>query len=166
GDGYWSTYTRGDNVYKLYYQNWPSSSNEWGYGNEAGLCHAAAVATVLSGYGRDMTPADTASVAGGVGGNYGNLGERRMSVNRSQIVSYIQDGIPIMVYIGPNRELLSSSYHFVVLLDVDETGENVFVANPWYIPDGNGGQRGGGWMSLDFVLSILNGSEPIRYILP
>ena len=34
--------------------------------------------------------------------------------------------------------------HAIAILDIDESG-HVFISNPYYESDGNGGQKAGGW---------------------
>lgn len=146
GQGYWGTYTRGGKTYKLYYQNYISASNNWGVDSNQ-MCVATAFAICHSGNGSTKDPRYfwDSRRGGAING-----GMTQISKNASTITSYLNQNNPVIVYSNFGRDFFGSP-HALVLLDVNSNGE-VFVVNPYYVPNGNG-QRAGGWYPLSTILS-------------
>lgn len=145
GAGYWGTYTTSvGKTYKLYYQNYISSSNNWGIDSNQ-MCVATAYAIMHSASGGG----DPTSFWNG---NYAiNGGLTRISRDTNQIISYLNSGNPVAVYSNYGSAFYGSP-HALVLLEANANGE-VFVVNPYYVSNGAGGQKAGGWYPLSTILS-------------
>ena len=145
GSGYWGTYTTSvGKTYKLYYQNYISSSNNWGIDSNQ-MCVATAYAIMHSASGGG----DPTSFWNG---NYAiNGGLTRISRDTNQIISYLNSGNPVAVYSNYGSAFYGSP-HALVLLEANANGE-VFVVNPYYVSNGAGGQKAGGWYPLSTILS-------------
>ena len=145
GAGYWGTYTTSvGKTYKLYYQNYISSSNNWGIDSNQ-MCVATAYAIMHSATGGG----DPTSFWNG---NYAiNGGLTSISRDANQIINYLNNGNPVVVYSNFGSAFYGSP-HALVLLEANANGE-VFVVNPYYVSDGAGGQRAGGWYPLSTILS-------------
>ena len=146
GTGYWGTYTSSaGKTYRLYYQNYLGGNTNWGIDSDQ-MCLATAYAIVNSqdGLGRDPTDFWNGSIAvnGGVTG---------ISRDQGVILQYLRSGNPVIVY-SNYGEAFYGAPHALALLDADSAG-NVFVVNPYYISDGAGGQKKGGWYPLSTILS-------------
>ena len=147
GVGFWNTYTKGGKTYKLYYQNYMGTYNNWGTGTNV-MCVATAYAIVNSAAGGGNPLAYWQDGVGGVNG-----GLSRCSRDQDTIMNYVDSGNPVVVYSYFGNAFYGSP-HAIVLLDARNTsGTNeVFVVNPYYTPNGSGGQKAGGWMPLSTVL--------------
>ena len=146
GAGYWGTFTSSaGKTYTLYYQNYISANNNWGIDSNQ-MCLATATAIVHSADGLGRDPTDFWGKGGAI-----NIGLTGISRDSSVITQYLQNGNPVIVYSNFGSDFYGSP-HALALLDVDSNG-NVFVANPYYEPDGNGGQKKGGWYPLSTILS-------------
>lgn len=145
GAGYWGTYTTSvGKTYKLYYQNYISSSNNWGIDSNQ-MCVATAYAIMHSATGGG----DPTSFWNG---NYAiNGGLTSISRDANQIINYLNNGNPVVVYSNFGSAFYGSP-HALVLLEANANGE-VFVVNPYYVSDGEGGQKAGGWYPLSTILS-------------
>lgn len=142
GEHYWDTYVRGDKVYLCYYQN-----SYTGNLKNSG-CVATAAAIAHSGYGSTKTPLDywNGQIATG-------CGITKIDRDKSVIISYLNQNIPVIVYNSyPNGDFYGSSIgHAIVLVDIKENGD-VWVINPWH------GSSWNGWYSLDKILQYSPGN--------
>ena len=129
---YWNTYRRRDGrEFKLYCQN------------GAQTCLDRAKDTINSGFqGQSCAELDPS---------------RTMSIEqlKPMILECLQNGGAVVMYAdfnkgtssGGNVETFYGSdarMHAIAILDIDESG-HVFISNPYYESDGNGGQKAGGW---------------------
>lgn len=141
-EGYWGTYTKGGKTYKLYYQNCPRKTPvEWGTGHN-GLCVCTAYAIMGSASGGGDV---TAYINSRTGYASYNSKVQNCPNDETTIMNYINSGHPVMLYRAFDGKYHASGRHALVLLDAKIEGSDkyVFVVNPWYISDGNGGQTGG-----------------------
>lgn len=143
GEHYWGIYVRGDKEYKCYYQN-SYSGTFYNMG-----CVATAAAIAHSGYGSTKTPMDYWNGRCAV-----NCGVTKISRDRSRIVSYLNQNVPVIIYNSfPDRAFNGSDGgHAIVLVDINANGE-VYVINPFHA-----GASNEGWQSLDRILSYGPGS--------
>ena len=146
GTGYWGTFTSSaGKTYKLYYQNYISATNNWGIDSDQ-MCVATAAAIVHSADGQGRDPTDFWGTTGGAI----NVGLTSIERDINAITQYLKNGNPVVLYSNFGDKYYGSP-HALALLDADSNGK-VFVANPYYISDGNGGQKAGGWILLEDLL--------------
>lgn len=146
GTGYWGTYTSSaGKTYKLYYQNYLGGNTNWGIDSNS-MCVATAYAIMHSASGGGDPTTFWNSSVGAVNG-----GLTSISRDQGAILQYLRSGNPVLVYSNYGDDFYGAP-HALALLDADSAG-NVFVVNPYYISDGAGGQKKGGWYSLSTILS-------------
>ena len=142
GDHYWGVYVRGDKEYKCYYQNSYSGT----FKNSG--CVATAAAIAHSGYGSTKTPMDYWDGSQAI-----NCGITKISRNKSTIISYLNQNVPVIIYNAFNGDFNGGSLgHAIVLVDINANGE-VYVINPYH-----SGAQNEGWQSLDKLLSYAPGT--------
>lgn len=163
------TYTSSSGkTYVQYKQNvGPWADMNYGGGTIAAQgCSITALAITLSGYGFNYTPADwsgplismTGELISDLPGTseVGILEEQQAYLtvqpeNKTDIQNHLKTGNPVIIHVL-GRDQYNSSYtsnqHWMVLLDINDDGSQVYVSNPY-----STGKNG--WDSIDEVLKSL-----------
>ncbi len=147
-NGYFSTFTTTNNkVYKEYKQNdklW-AYLNYWEGTMEDNGCGITALAIILSGYGRDLTPADLRSkyypvlnnalISHELTNSYGILNSDfyydSTHLSKNSLIKHLKTNRPILICVWnkPNENRWTTSSHYLVLLATDGK-DLVYISNP------------------------------------
>lgn len=170
GDGYDQIFTLGENKYKEYKQNRGTyRTHRWGHdiSSKVGLnypaiwlngCGPTSVAIVMSGYGFNVNPANTADKMNATGaGNtssgaslrkvvtsYGIAAHEDYNLSTEKLIAQLKTGRPVILSVNSNHNnLFTSSGHIITLLAINEQNQ-IYVSNP-------NTARAGGWIDAKIV---------------
>ncbi|MBP3502120.1 MAG: cell wall hydrolase [Clostridia bacterium] len=180
-EGYSGIYTCGDKSYKTYMQG---GSAPWAYEpfSESGsyaeaACGVTTVATILTGYGVDVTPYDVGTYAYSVVGapvgstttavtgyyamtecfkHWGITDQSGfISPNYNDIKDHLKEGKPVMLLVRGNYGPRTTGGHYISLLGYDDLNDKVLLG------DAASGGRNSGWWDLDSIYPAIVG---VNYI--
>lgn len=162
----------GDKEYKVYRQGggapW-ASRPYWDGTMSSDACGPTSVAIIATGYGNDVTPADTATqceilmgLTPGVAHPGSGLGSHQnktdalnyygievsaytADINYDKIKNHLIDGKPVLLSVSGNYGPRSTGGHFITLLGYDDLQDKAFLGDPV--------SGCSGWWDLDVVLS-------------
>ena len=167
-----STYTnKAGKTFTEYKQNvgpWASMP----YGSDGTIksqgCSVTCLAIMTSGYGYDFTPAKWAGKSlismSGQAGQYArgstriSIGEEKhantivASTNKKDIQDHLKTGDVVIIHVLGSKHGYNNPYtsnqHWMVLLDINDSADEVYVSNPW-------SGKSNGWENIDEVLKSL-----------
>ena len=76
-------------------------------------------------------------------------------------MNYLKNGNPIVLYRRFGKSYYGEPDHALVVLDYDQNGR-FFIVNPYYISDGNKGQKAGGYFDLEQFTKLLENSPRVN----
>lgn len=167
-----STYTnKAGKTFTEYKQNvgpWASMP----YGSDGTIksqgCSVTCLAIMTSGYGYDFTPAKWAGKSlismSGQASQYArgstriSIGEEKhantivASTNKKDIQDHLKTGDVVIIHVLGSKHGYNNPYtsnqHWMVLLDINDSADEVYVSNPW-------SGKSNGWENIDEVLKSL-----------
>ena len=171
-DGYFTTFTTEENhqkTYKEFKQNGSASWSEkfyWGGTMRENGCGITAIATILSGYQKEITPENLREKYSPVL-NAENISKELSStfgiknsdfyfdsvhLSKKTMIEHLQTNRPILVCVWnqPTSNRWTEKSHYMVLLATD--GNQVYVSNP------NGGKndsKSSGWYAINEITDYL-----------
>lgn len=169
-DGYFTTFTTEENHQKTYFEykqnetaSW-SKKSYWGGTMQENGCGITALSTILSGYGKNITPEDLRQKY------YPKLNAEQISdelfvtfgiensdfyfdsahLSDKSMIEHLQTNRPILICVWnkPYQNRWTEKSHYMVLLAADNT-EKVYVSNP------NGGEhdcKSSGWYDISEIM--------------
>ncbi len=172
-DGYFTTFTTIDNNKKTYIEykqngNASWSKNEyWGGTMADNACGITAIATILSGYGKNYTPEDLRkkyfpvlennNISKELSTTFGikntDFYYDSVHLSKESLIEHLLTNRPILVCVWnkPNTNRWTKSSHYMVLLATD--GNNmIYISNP------NGGEndsKSSGWYNYKSLVPYL-----------
>jgi len=168
-DGYFTTFTTIENhkkIYKEYKQNGNSSWSEkkyWGGTMTENGCGIAAIATILSGYGKNYTPEDlrkkyypvldSNEISQELSKTFDientDFYYDTISLSKNKLKEHLKTNRPVLICVWnkPTENRWTTSSHYMVLLATDNK-DMVYISNP------NGGEnnsKSSGWYNFKEV---------------
>ena len=153
GTKYTSSFGKTYTEYKQFDSAWASNSFAGGTMKNSG-CSLSAVAVILTGYGKNVSPESLRQSVNGQMTNLCNLlsnngvSSTRIShkLSNSEIISQLTTGKPIIVLVG--KPWASGSGHYMCLLDYKSSGgkDLVYVSNP-----GKNASHYNGWYDVNEI---------------
>lgn len=153
GTKYTSSFGKTYTEYKQFDSAWASNSFAGGTMKNSG-CSLSAVAVILTGYGKNVSPESLRQSVNGQMTNLCNLlsnngvSSTRIShkLSNSEIISQLKTGKPIIVLVG--KPWASGSGHYMCLLDYKSSGgkDLVYVSNP-----GKNASHYNGWYDVNEI---------------
>ena len=160
GDGYDQVYTLGSKSYKEFKQSRGSykSIKYWSGTISSSGCGPTAAAIVLSGYGKNVTPKDTAMYMSSHGNitsastlqevikNFGIQCHSKYGVTAEDLINNLRQGRPVIISVNSNRNgMFTNNGHIMALLDINDKNE-IYVSNP-------NPSKAGGWVKIDDIIA-------------
>lgn len=158
GDGYTQIYCSSSGKrYKEYkqFEGSYSTLSYLGYGSISSAgCSITAISTVLTGYGVNVTPGDLRD-SDILPAHFINRGVSctKAPPDVSRIVKNLREGKAMVASIAGELKVEGASKyyseHYIALLDIDSTGNKVYVSDP-------GSNSTNGWANLNDIISIVD----------
>lgn len=169
-DGYFTTFTTIEphlKTYKEFKQNGTASwckHSYWGGTMEENGCGITAIATILSGYGKNFTPEDLRkkyepvlkndSISKELSSTFGikntDFYYDSVHLSKQSIVEHLKTNRPILICVWnkPKENRWTTSSHYMALLATDEQ-DMVYISNPNGLENDS---KSSGWYEADEVV--------------
>ena len=173
-DGYFTTFTteegKNKKVYKEYKQNgnasW-SNKSYWGGTMAENGCGITAIATILSGYNKKVTPEnlrlkyypvlDNTCISKELSNTYGiknsDFFYDKIHLSNKNILEHLKSNRPILICVWnkPTNNRWTTASHYMALLATDGSGM-VYVSNPNGLENTS---KSSGWYDIDEITPYL-----------
>lgn len=176
GNGYSKVYKVNGKEYKEFKQSQGSYASvpySGGTISSSG-CGPTSVAIVASGYGKNYTPGTlvedakkkynvsnftaspnaTAKMLNTAGLSYTST----YSLTKENLKNHLKTGKPAVLSVDNScGGMFTSATHYIAILDIDENGKKVYVANP--------SNKASGWINIDNVITCNSSSSRIAFLI-